>query len=161
LRGRRFHEKLEALLPVANFEGCRIPFAASVFDVVTRTTRILDRGALAPAIRASCTLPFLFQPTWHEGRALLDGGILDRPGLLAVAEGERVLYHHLASRSPWRRRGSPALQVPEREGMTSLVLADLPRVGPFRLEEGARALEAAYARARSALARPHAPTIHG
>ena len=159
LRGERFARKLEALLPVRTFSECRIPYAASVFDVKSRTTRVLNEGSLAVAIRASCTLPLLFQPVWHEGRPLLDGGIEDRPGLLAVPEGERVLYHHLASRSPWRRRASPSLAIPARSGLTALVLPDLPRVGPFRLQAGRAAFDAAYNRASAALDATQKPEL--
>jgi NTE family protein len=151
LRGRLFRERLDALLPVARFERCRVPVAVSVFDVISRRTRVLDRGPLAPAIQASCTLPFLFQPTWVEGRPMLDGGIADRPGLAALAGERRVFFHHLASRSPWRRRGGASIRVPRREGLVALVVDGVPRVGPFRLPQGPRALDAVRFAARRAL----------
>lgn len=153
LRGRLFRERLDALLPVRSFEGCRVPLAVSVFDVLSRATRVLASGPLSPAIQASCTFPLLFQPTWLERRPLLDGGIADRPGLLGMPRGERVLFHHLAARSPWRRSGDAAIAVPARSGLVALVIEGLPRVGPFRLPEGARAFEAARAAARRALDR--------
>src|SRR5215471_16635138 len=98
LRGRRFASLLEALLPVRTFAQCRIPVALSVFDLAARATRVLESGLLAPAIQASCTVPVMFPPVRHQGRALFDGGILDRPGLAGVPAGARVFYHHLSSR---------------------------------------------------------------
>lgn len=154
LRGRLFRERLLRLLPVRTFEACRVPLAISVFDVLSGRTRVIDEGEIAPAIQASCAVPGLFHPVWVDGRPMLDGGIADRPGILGLPEGERVLYHHLASRSPWRRRGSPSLALPRREGLTSLVIQGLPRVGPFRLPEGMRAFAAARAAARAALDAP-------
>lgn len=154
LRGRKFRARLDELLPVASFAACRVPLAVSVFDVLTRSTRVLRDGALAPALQASCTVPLLFHPAWVDGRPLLDGGILDRPGIEGLPHGERVLHHHLASRSPWRRRGSPSMDVPRRDGLMALVIPGLPRVGPFRLAEGARAFEAARRATREALDRP-------
>ena len=154
LAGKLFRARLEALLPVSTFERCRVPLAVSVFDVLTRKTRVVAEGPLAPAIQASCTVPGLFHPVWHEGRPLLDGGILDRHGLAGMPPGERLLYHHLASRSPWRKANSPSLQVPERSGMTALVIESLPRVGPFRLPEGARAFDIAARATKEALSRP-------
>lgn len=159
LRGRRFRARIEALLPVNDFAACRVPAVLSVFDVLSRSTRALATGELAPAIQASCTLPGLFQPTWHHGRPLLDGGILDRPGLQGVAHGERVLHHHLASRSPWRSKRDKSLLPPRRAGLVALVLEDLPRSGPFRLHEGVRALAAARAATRRALDRPVADGV--
>lgn len=153
LRGRLFRERLEALLPVGAFEGCRVPLGLSVYDLLSRTTRVLERGPLAPAIQASCTVPFLFQPTWLGRRPLLDGGIADRPGLLGMPRGERVLFHHLAARSPWRRKGAPSMAVPARDGLVALVIDGLPSVGPFKLPEGARAFEIARVATRRALER--------
>lgn len=154
LAGRLFRSRLEALLPAPHFEGCRVPLALSVYDVYSRRTRVLSEGPLAPAIAASCTVPGLFHPVWLGGRPLLDGGILDRHGLAGMPEGERLFYHHLASRSPWRRAGSPSLAVPERSGMTALVIEALPRVGPFRLPEGIRAFDIAARATREALDKP-------
>jgi len=154
LRGALFRRRLEALAPAATFEACRVPFAASVFDLLARRTTVLRGGALAPAIHASCALPVLFQPVRIDGRLYLDGGVLDRPGLAGVGKGERVLYHHLTSRSPWRRPGSPALQVPEGPGLKSVALEGIPRLGPFRLGRGAEAMGRAAEGMRNALDGP-------
>lgn len=154
LRGRLFRERLESLLAVRTFAACRAPVAISVFDVLSRSTRVVSEGELAPAIQASCAVPFLFHPVWSGGRPLLDGGIADRPGVFGLPRGERVLHHHLASRSPWRRGDSESMQIPSRDGLVALVLGELPRVGPFRLEQGPRAFEAARCKARAALDQP-------
>lgn len=154
LRGARFRGLLDELLPVQTFEQCRVPFALSVFDLAARRVRVLDRGLLAPAIQASCSVPFMFHPVWIGRRPYVDGGVGDRPGLKGAPPEERVLFHHLASRSPWRRRGSPSLAIPPRANMTTVVLDGLPRLGPFRLEQGARAFEAARLGMRRALRMP-------
>jgi NTE family protein len=154
LKGELFRDLLNELLPVSTFAACRVPLAITVFDLFARQSKVIDRGTLAPAIQASCTVPFLFQPLWHEGRPLLDGGIADRPGLDGLHDADRVLHHHLASRSPWRRKASPALAVPKRTGLTALVIDALPRVGPFRLERGAAAFELARTATMRALSRP-------
>ncbi len=154
LRGELFRARLEALVGGRDFAACRVPASVSVFDMWTRRTRVLSRGALAPALQASCTFPLLFQPRWVDGRPLLDGGILDRPGLDGVPDGERVFFHHLASRSPWRGRHARSIQLPSRANMASLVIDGLPRVGPFRLPNGARAFERVRHVAATALDRP-------
>jgi NTE family protein len=160
LRGTRFRARLEALLPVATFEACPRPVAVSAWDPVARETVVLRSGPLAPAIQASGSVPFLFQPVRLGGRWLLDGGVADRHGLAgapapgAADPAPRLLYHHLTSRSPWRRAGSPALQVPDRPGLVAVALHGLPRPGPFRLERGAAALAQAAAGMREALRGP-------
>jgi NTE family protein len=154
LRGDAFRDLLHATLRKHVFSACRVPFAASTYDVLRRRTHVARTGDLARAIHASCAVPLMFRPVWIDGRPHLDGGLRDRPGLAGVAPGARVLHHHLASRSPWRAPGDPALSPPRREGLVALVLEGLPRSGPFRLDEGRRAFEAAREATREALARP-------
>lgn len=154
LAGRLFRRRLDALLPVDAFEQCRVPLAISVFDVLARGTKVLRSGPLAVAIHASCAVPGLFHPVWLDGWPHWDGGVLDCPGLSGMPEGEPVLYHHLASRSPWRRPNSVALQIPKRAGLVALVIDTLPRAGPFRLDAGARAYEEAKRATRVALDAP-------
>jgi len=154
LRGGLFLDRLRKILPATTFAQCRVPVALSVFDLASRRVRVLDRGELAPAIAASCALPGLFHPVWIDGRPLIDGGVTDRAGLAGMPDGTRLLYHHLGSKSPWRRTASPALRVPARANMRAVVIDRLPRVGPFRLEEGARAFAAARRAMKAALDRP-------
>jgi len=154
LGGGLFRDLLDELLPAKTFEACRVPLAVSVFDVLARRVRVLGSGPLAPALQASCSVPLLFHPVWIGRRPFVDGGVTDRPGLAGMPPAERVFFHHLASRSPWRRPGSPSMRVPARANMTTLVMDGLPRVGPFRLEQGARAFDAARARTERALASP-------
>ena len=154
LRGARFRRLLETLAPVKTFEECRVPLALSVYDLLGARTAVLRSGPLAPAIHASCAFPVLLQPVRIGRRIYLDGGVGDRPGMAGVGEGERVLFHHLESRSPWRRKASPALRIPDRKQMQVVALDGLPRVGPFRLERGREALERAAAGAREALSHP-------
>lgn len=152
LRGRRFRRKLEMLLGAPHFGGCRVPLSVSTHDLLAGRTRVLDESvpgrSLATAIHASCAVPLLFQPVWVEGRPLWDGGVTDRPGMAGVGPAERVLHHHLASRSPWRRA---APQPPRRPDLVALVLEGLPRSGPFHLDAGRAALSLAHRAAGRAL----------
>lgn len=154
LRGALFRARVERLAPVKNVEECRVPLAISVFDLFARKTAVLRSGPVAAAIHASCAAPVLFQPVRVGRRLYTDGGVLDRPGMAGVGDGERVLYHHIVSRSPWRRRNSPALRVPARENLQAVAIEGLPRLGPFRLARGAEAMERAAAAMRASLTRP-------
>jgi len=161
LRGARFRARVEALLPVPTFEACTRPVAISAWDPLARETVVLRSGPLAPAIQASGSVPFLFQPVRLGGRWLLDGGVGDRHGLAGAPPpgpaGQlppRLLYHHITSRSPWRRADSPALRIPVRPGLVAVALHGLPRLGPFRLERGAEALARAAEGMRAALGGP-------
>ncbi len=155
LAGKKFDRLLRDLLPIGAIDRCHVPVRISVFDIVARRTAVLDAGDLSPAIRASCAVPGLFHPVWIGKRAYWDGGILDRPGLAGMPDGERVLFHHIESRSPWRSsRQTP----PRRAGMVSLVLENLPRSGPFKLAAGHRAFELAREATKRAF---DAPIVDG
>jgi len=154
LRGRMFRDRLEAMLPAGTFEECPTRVALSAFDVLGWRTAVLAAGPLAPAIQASCASPFLFQPVRIGARLYSDGGVRDRHGLAGAGADARILYHHLTSRSPWRRASSPALRVPERPGLRAVALEGLPRLGPFRLERAGEAMERAAAGMRAALSAP-------
>jgi NTE family protein len=145
LRGRLFEEKVRSLLPVQTFGECRLPLKISVFDVLARKTVVLAHGELAPAMRASCAVPFMFQPVWIGGRPYLDGGILDRPGLHGHPDVP-TLYHHLRSTSRWRKNRGKSVVVPQAPQMRTLIVDGLPRVNPWRLAKG----KEAFARARDA-----------
>ncbi len=142
LRGRKFAAELERVLApagVRTIEACRVPFAAIVHDVLRRRPVALERGALVPAIRASCTVPLMFRPLWEDGRLLVDGGVSDRIGRVALREGERALVHYLPSRRRWRREQVPTAIA----GVDAKVMVtpDVPALGPFALERGAEAFE--------------------
>ncbi len=152
LRGKRFRDLLESLLPAPSFRETLVPFAASVYAPFVRETIVLTEGALAPAIHASCAVPVLFHPVRIGDRLYVDGGVADRPGLAGMPAGSRVLYHHLASRSPWRNAAS--MRIPTRPGLFTLAIHALPRAHPFDLAAGRRAMDLGFARTREALSRP-------
>lgn len=149
LKGDKFRHLLRAHLPVQRLEQCRVPVAVSVYEWRSKQVHSYEQGDLATIVSASCSVPWLFQPVRHNGYSYLDGGVKDRPGLHAVDCSERVFYHHIASRSPWRRKSDPALQIPERENLAALVIHNLVRSGPNKLDKGPQA----YAQAREATRR--------
>ncbi|MFZ5755703.1 MAG: patatin-like phospholipase family protein [Pseudomonadota bacterium] len=154
LRGVLFRERLTRLLPVSRFENCVLPLTLSVHEWASRSTRTVSNGDLVPAVYASCAVPLLFHPLRLDGKLCADGGIGDRWGLAGTRSGERVFYHHLGSRSPWRRKGDPGLQIPQRPGMAALELFALPRSGPSRLTLGKRIVEQARVSTARALSMP-------
>lgn len=154
LGGQRMDAFLRARLPVQRFEETRVPVAMAAWDVATRQTVVLDSGDLVLAMRASAAFPALFHPVQIDGRRLLDGGIGDRSAFAPLQGDERVVYHHLASKSPWRRKNSAALQLPNRPGVLSLTLGALPRLGPFRLHEAPRVIEQTRLRTAAVLDAP-------
>ena len=154
LKGRLFRSRLEQLLVADTFEQCQTKVILSAFDVLANKVKTFSRGPLSPAIHASCAVPFLFQPVWIGFRPYLDGGVKDRHGISGIPPEGRLLYHHLASRSPWRRKNSPALKPPKRKNTVTLIVRDLPRLGPFKLDQASNAFDTAREKTLKALDEP-------
>lgn len=62
---------------IDNFENLPIPFFAMATNAETGEAVILERGNLALAVRASGSLPSLFQPVIIDGTVLIDGGVVN------------------------------------------------------------------------------------
>jgi NTE family protein len=82
LLGFQTNQKLEKFVrdrfPITKFEELLIPFAAVATDLNTGDAVVMrDKGDIAFAIRASCTIPGVYVPaTDSEGRKLVDGGLV-------------------------------------------------------------------------------------
>lgn len=60
-----------------DFDRLPIPFRAVATDLVNGQAVVLDRGELAQAVRASMSVPAVFQPLRVNGHLLVDGGVSD------------------------------------------------------------------------------------
>jgi NTE family protein len=108
LATERLERYLERTLGTSTFEDLSMPFAVVAVDVSAGEEVVLRTGPLAPAIRASCSVPGIFAPVTLGGRMLVDGGLLnDVPADVArtLADGP-VLAVKLngGSREPSRPR---------------------------------------------------------
>jgi NTE family protein len=60
-----------------SFDALPTPFRTVAVDLKTGSRVVIDRGALAPAMRATMSLPGIFPPVAIEDMVLVDGGALD------------------------------------------------------------------------------------
>ncbi len=158
LRGKKFRDRLELLLGrlgIARIEQTPLRFSPIVHDVLRRKTLALQEGPLAEAIVASCTVPIMFRPVWSQGRVLVDGGVSDRSGFAALDGDTRVLLHFLRSRRrvKWGAPAPVPATVPGADALL-LVTPDLPKVTPFRLDQGPLAYAHTYEHAQRWLDEP-------
>lgn len=154
LRGERMDALLREVLPVTSIENLPTPWACSVWSLRSRRTVVLDRGDAVRAIRASAAFPGMFQPVRIADDYFLDGGIADRPGFEGLAPQERTLYHHLSTRSPWRRKGQ--LTHPFVDEHTFILdLGAFRRLSPFSMSAGAAVFQEAKERTFRALESPY------
>lgn len=69
-----------------HFDQLQIPFAAIATDIATGESIMLNDGPIAPAIRASCSVPGIFTPVRRDGRLLVDGGASNNLPVSAVQQ---------------------------------------------------------------------------
>jgi predicted acylesterase/phospholipase RssA len=171
LAGHRFASRLSAVLPVHSFEACRVPVAVGAFDIDDGRVRHLGRGALIPAVLASCAVPYLFPPVRIDGRRLWDGGLGEKTPLvpfLAAGDVDVVVVSYLPPRRGARLPlAGPLADTPAEEralrdvrsagllaeaGIEVVVLApDHVSLGPFSLDRAPAAFDAGLRGATSLL----------
>jgi NTE family protein len=87
-RGDKLEAWVKSHIKTTNIENMKIPFAAVATDLNWGHKVVLDRGPVARAIRASAAIPGVFEPVQHQGKILVDGGVVDNiPISVAKAKG--------------------------------------------------------------------------
>ncbi len=82
-RGLFGHKKMSTLLADLlgskdiTFEELDIPAAVIAADVERGELVVLDQGPLIPALMATSAVPIVFAPVYHQGRWLVDGGVVN------------------------------------------------------------------------------------
>ena len=98
-------EGLEALIhhstPARSFADLEIPLRVIATDLDTGEEVVLVRGPLKPALLASTALPGVFPIVHHDGRRLVDGGVVDNVPLSHALAGpvDRVFVLNVSSGS--------------------------------------------------------------
>jgi NTE family protein len=77
VRGDRLEEFLVKNLSIDDIERLKIPFAAVATDLQKGEAVALQSGSVARAVHASNAIPGIFSPVTHQGKLLVDGGVLD------------------------------------------------------------------------------------
>jgi NTE family protein len=91
-KGDKLEAWVKSHVKTANIENLKIPFAAVATDLNWGYKVVLDQGSLARAIRASAAIPGVFQPVQHQGKILVDGGVVDNiPISVAKARGADIV----------------------------------------------------------------------
>ena len=171
LKGERFARLLEGI-PARHFEDCETPLAIAATNLTEKKGTVFTRGDLIKAVQASGAVPMLFKPVEINGSLYVDGGVVDKVPLKALADLvdlDKIIIHFIASgnvgkngkgflekrMSPWhvqylavniarQEAYERQLEILETRGVEVIqVNTDAPAVGPNRLERGPVAYKAA------------------
>lgn len=77
LKGKAVAEYLHKIIPAQTFEELQIPLKVVATDFWKREQVIMDTGDLIGAIRASISIPAIFEPVCFQDRVLIDGGAVN------------------------------------------------------------------------------------
>lgn len=73
--GKKFELFLQRMLQQKTFQDCRVPLQIVATDLISGQAHIIKSGSLVSAVRASTSLPLVFEPFKDKGRLLVDGGL--------------------------------------------------------------------------------------
>ncbi len=68
---------LKEIITVSRFRELKIPLKVVSTDFWARKQVVFESGDLFPAIQASIAIPGLFSPIHHNGKVLVDGGLVN------------------------------------------------------------------------------------
>lgn len=84
--GQRIYDFLHLLTAGKSFEDLKIPLAVVATDLESGERVVLREGKIVDALRASISVPGVFQPCRLNGRWLIDGAVADRLPIGVVRE---------------------------------------------------------------------------
>ncbi len=77
IQGKRIVALLKSIVGDIGFSQLKYKYAAVAADLYTGQQVVFTEGSLIQAIRASISIPTIFTPVYHEGRYLVDGGLVN------------------------------------------------------------------------------------
>lgn len=81
MQTKKLERFLEELTDSRSFDDLDAPFAVVGTDITNGEAVVLSHGPIAPAVRASCGVPGVFEPAEIGDRLLVDGGLVNEiPG---------------------------------------------------------------------------------
>ena len=77
IKGYKVIDALKEIVPDCRIEELPIPVSLSATDLVSGNEVVFTEGSLYDAIRASMSIPLVFEPVERDGMLLVDGGIVN------------------------------------------------------------------------------------
>lgn len=86
VKGKKMQKLLIEFLGDITFEDLHVPLTVVATDMIASSAYYMKQGPLIPALRASMSIPILFQPVEMNGTLLLDGGLTNPLPVQAVRD---------------------------------------------------------------------------
>ena len=77
VKGDKFKNLVDRVFNKLTFDETKIPLRVVATDLASGEAHVFEEGKLSFSIRASCTVPVLFEPIKIKGHCFVDGGLSD------------------------------------------------------------------------------------
>lgn len=77
VKGDKFKDLVDRIFEKLTFFETKIPLRVVATDLSSGRAHIFEEGRLSFSVRASCTVPVLFEPIKLKGHCFVDGGLSD------------------------------------------------------------------------------------
>jgi NTE family protein len=103
VKGQKVIERIKKIVPECNIEELSIPFCAVATEIITGTETVFTEGNLYDAIRASISIPTVFQPKKIGSHYYVDGGLLNPIPVDRVKrhEGDLLVVVDVSAQMPY------------------------------------------------------------
>ncbi|MGN2247205.1 patatin-like phospholipase family protein [Frateuria sp. GZRR35] len=101
VQGKKLQDYVDSLVRQRPLERLRLPFAAVATELETGQRMVFRHGDTGAAVRASCSVPGVFEPVAIGGRHYVDGGVVSPVPVDAARElgADFVIAVDISSRS--------------------------------------------------------------
>ncbi len=108
VKGKKVIEKMKEIVPEANIEDLSIPYCAIATDIINDAETVFTEGSLYDAIRASISIPTVFQPFNIADNYFIDGGVLNPIPVNRVKrhENDSLVVVDVNARIPYEKKMS-------------------------------------------------------
>jgi NTE family protein len=106
VRGEKVFKEMRKLLGEFNIEEFPIPFTAVASNIRTQKEVLFTEGNLMDALRASCAIPTVMTPVYHDDEEIVDGGVLNPIPLDRVkrTEGDILIAVDVNAAIPFEKK---------------------------------------------------------
>lgn len=91
IKGEKVYNALKKVVKDCQIEDLSVPFSCNAVDYRTGQEVVFREGSLYAAIRASGSIPSVFQPARHHRHEFIDGGVLNPVPISLITNHENRL----------------------------------------------------------------------
>jgi len=108
IKGDKIETLVRLLTKNMTFQDLAIPLYVVAVDIERGELVVLEEGSVAEAVRASISMPGVFQPKRLNGRVFVDGAVLNRvPADVARQKGAQIVIGVDLKEDPRTRKPKP------------------------------------------------------